>query len=79
LVIQAPKKAVGFLKIIRPINLLIIGISFLIGFAFVSKPLEYNLSLVYLLIAASGYVINDVLDFDADKSIIQKEYFLQDY
>lgn len=67
LVIQAPKKAVGFLKIIRPINLLIIGISFFIGFTFVSKPLEYNLPLVYLLIAASGYVINDVLDFDADK------------
>lgn len=70
------RAVLAYIKILRPINLLIISISQLLLYYFVFLPFidRSNLSGIYIyllvidtvLIAAAGYVINDIIDYKAD-------------
>ncbi len=66
LVIPVFKKIIGFIKLVRPVNLVIIVISFLIGFLFMGNCTSLILPLLYVLIAAMGYIINDIKDYNID-------------
>ena len=69
------KEVISFLRIIRIKNLILIAVSqYLFRYYILETPnyiYEYNLGfslimIITLLIAASGYIINDVIDIDSD-------------
>src|SRR6056297_2757442 len=66
LVIPVFKKITGYIRLIRSINLIIILLSFFIGFLFAGDSTSLILPLIYILIAAMGYIVNDIKDYNID-------------
>ena len=64
------KTILGFIRIIRPLNLIIIFFAVLLGYISSEKTINFSDILFFiplLFIAAAGYVLNDIIDIKEDK------------
>lgn len=78
----------SFLKIIRPINLIIVAFTMILVFYFLINPITTlfisNINLAILIfsvvcITASGNIINDIYDVDCDKVNKPEKVFITSY
>lgn len=64
------KNVEGLFKVLRPINLLIVFLSYFFGLHFLKKSPDFEIlimALIAVAVVGIGNLYNDILDFEADK------------